>query len=90
MIVDNFSKFRWNNDDGRSKKYQSVWRDPVRFKYKGYDIISMSFPSSGGVILGQMMKAIENFDLSKLNIIHLNMFNYLLRLREEHLLTEVI
>ena len=26
----------------------------------------MSFPSSGGVILGQMMKAIENFDLSKI------------------------
>ena len=47
-------------------EYKSVWRDPVRFKYKGYDIISMSFPSSGGVILGQMMKAIENFDLSKI------------------------
>ena len=47
-------------------EYQSVWRDPVRFKYKGYDIISMSFPSSGGVILGQMMKAVENFDLSKI------------------------
>ena len=47
-------------------EYESVWRDPVRFKYKGYDIISMSFPSSGGVILGQMMKAIENFDLSKI------------------------
>ena len=47
-------------------EYKSVWRDPVRFKYKGYDIISMSFPSSGGVILGQMMKTIENFDLSKI------------------------
>ena len=47
-------------------EYKSVWRDPVRFKYKGYDIISMSFPSSGGVILGQMMKAIENFDLSEI------------------------
>ena len=47
-------------------EYESVWRDPVRFKYKGYDIVSMSFPSSGGVILGQMMKAIENFDLSKI------------------------
>ena len=46
--------------------YNSVWRDPVRFKYKDYDIISMSFPSSGGVILGQMMKAIEKFDLSKI------------------------
>ena len=46
--------------------YNSVWRDPVRFEYKDYDIISMSFPSSGGVILGQMMKAIEKFDLSKI------------------------
>tara|TARA_Y100001935_G_C17296748_1_gene506561 strand:- start:778 stop:2466 length:1689 start_codon:yes stop_codon:yes gene_type:complete len=47
-------------------EYQSIWRDPVRFKYKEYEIISMSFPSSGGIILGQMMKAIENFDLSKI------------------------
>ena len=47
-------------------EYNSVWREPVRFEYKDYDIISMSFPSSGGVILGQMMKAIEKFDLSKI------------------------
>ena len=45
-------------------EYKSVWRDPVRFKYKDYEIISMSFPSSGGVILGQMMKAIESYNLS--------------------------
>ena len=45
-------------------EYESVWRDPVRFKYKDYEIISMSFPSSGGVILGQMMKAIESYNLS--------------------------
>ena len=72
----NFSKFRRNNDDGRFKKYQSVWRDPVRFNYKNLDIISMSLPSSGGILLGQMLKAIENFDIIKiLAIIHLNMFN---------------
>ena len=47
-------------------EYNSIWRNPVRFEYKDYDIISMSFPSSGGVILGQMMKAIEKFDLSKI------------------------
>ena len=45
--------------------YESIWREPVKFKYKDYDIISMSFPSSGGILLGQMMKAIEKFDLSK-------------------------
>tara|TARA_Y200000002_G_scaffold130785_1_gene107793 strand:- start:1959 stop:3647 length:1689 start_codon:yes stop_codon:yes gene_type:complete len=46
--------------------YKSIWREPVRFKYKDFDIISMSFPSSGGILLGQMMKAIENFDLSSI------------------------
>ena len=46
--------------------YNAVWRDPVRFKYKDFDIISMSFPSSGGILLGQMMKAIEDFDLTKI------------------------
>ena len=47
-------------------QYHSVWRDPVRFEYKDYDIISMSFPSSGGILLGQMLKAIEQFDLSNI------------------------
>ena len=51
-----------NND---LSDYESIWREPVKFKYKDYDIISMSFPSSGGILLGQMMKAIEKFDLSK-------------------------
>ena len=48
------------------RDYESIWREPVKFKYKDYDIISMSFPSSGGILLGQMMKAIEKFDLSKI------------------------
>ena len=46
------------------KNYRSIWRDPVRFKYKELDIISMSLPSSGGILLGQMLKAIENYDIS--------------------------
>tara|TARA_B100001109_G_scaffold127447_1_gene103711 strand:- start:879 stop:2567 length:1689 start_codon:yes stop_codon:yes gene_type:complete len=44
--------------------YESMWREPIRFKYKDFEIVSMAFPSSGGVLLGQMMKAIEKFDLS--------------------------
>jgi gamma-glutamyltranspeptidase/glutathione hydrolase len=46
------------------KNYQSIWRDPVKFKYKELDIISMSLPSSGGILLGQMLKAIEDYDIS--------------------------
>ena len=47
------------------KNYKSIWRDPVIFKYKDLDIISMSLPSSGGILLGQMLKAIEEYDISR-------------------------
>ena len=46
------------------KNYKSIWREPVRFKYKELDIISMSLPSSGGILLGQMLKAIEDYHIS--------------------------
>jgi len=46
------------------KNYRSIWRDPVKFKYKELDIISMSLPSSGGILLGQMLKSIEDYDIS--------------------------
>ena len=49
---------------GDLKNYRSIWRDPVKFKYKELDIISMSLPSSGGILLGQMLKAIEDYDIS--------------------------
>ena len=45
------------------QNYKSVWRDPVKFKYKDLEIISMSLPSSGGILLGQMLKVIENYDI---------------------------
>jgi gamma-glutamyltranspeptidase/glutathione hydrolase len=43
--------------------YQSVWRDPIVGFYKGYKIISMSPPSSGGILLTQMLKMAEHFPL---------------------------
>ena len=45
------------------KNYKSVWRDPVRFKYKDLEIISMSLPSSGGILIGQILKSIEDYDI---------------------------
>lgn len=42
------------------KAYQAKWRDVYSFIYKGHKIISMPMPSSGGVLLHQMMKMIEN------------------------------
>ena len=48
------------------KNYNSVWRDPIKFEYKGLEVISMSLPSSGGILLGQLLKAIEGYDIEKL------------------------
>ena len=36
------------------KSYQAVIRAPVRGSYRGYDVVSMPLPSSGGVVLLEM------------------------------------
>ena len=46
------------------KNYQAVSRTPHRFTYKGYQIVGMPMPSSGGVLLHQMMKMVEGRNLS--------------------------
>jgi gamma-glutamyltranspeptidase / glutathione hydrolase len=43
--------------------YQPRERAPVRGSYRGYEIISMSPPSSGGVALVQMLNILEGYDL---------------------------
>jgi gamma-glutamyltranspeptidase/glutathione hydrolase len=47
--------------------YKPVWRNSLELEYKGLKIITMGPPSSGGIVLGQILKMIEPFDLSKLN-----------------------
>lgn len=42
------------------KSYKAKTRTALQFKYKGYDIIGMPPPSSGGIIIWQMMKMIED------------------------------
>jgi gamma-glutamyltranspeptidase / glutathione hydrolase len=42
------------------EQYKAKWRTPHSFEYKGYNILSMSMPSSGGVLLHQMMKMVED------------------------------
>ncbi|MGB2475784.1 MAG: gamma-glutamyltransferase [Flavobacteriaceae bacterium] len=45
------------------KAYSPKWREPIKFRYKELDIISMAPPSSGGICLAQMMKMVEPYDL---------------------------
>ena len=45
--------------------YQSKYRAPVAFNYRDVQIYSMPPPSSGGVIMGQILKLIEPYPLKK-------------------------
>ena len=45
-------------------RYQAVEREPVRGTYRGYDIISMAPPSSGGTALVEMLNVLEGFDVA--------------------------
>ena len=47
-------------------KYQAKERVPVRGTYRGYDIISMPPPSSGGIAMIEMFNILEGYDLRSL------------------------
>lgn len=44
--------------------YEAVWREPLRAEYRGYEVISMPPPSSGGTTLSQILNIVEGFDLT--------------------------
>lgn len=45
--------------------YVAKEREPLRGTYRGYEIISMPPPSSGGAVLLEMLNILEGYDLSK-------------------------
>lgn len=47
------------------KNYEAVWRKPLIGNYKGYEIISMPPPSSGGIALIQLLKSVEPYPISE-------------------------
>ncbi|MFD2528879.1 gamma-glutamyltransferase [Polaribacter marinaquae] len=48
------------------EKYKAIWRKPITFNYKDFKITSMTLPASGGICLAQILKAVEPYDLSKI------------------------
>ncbi|HJQ21169.1 MAG TPA: gamma-glutamyltransferase [Gemmatimonadaceae bacterium] len=44
--------------------YQAKERAPIRGTYRGYDIISMPPPSSGGIAIVEMLNILEGFNLA--------------------------
>ncbi len=48
------------------KNYQAKERTPLRGSYRGYEIISMPPPSSGGIVMLEVLNMLENYDLRKM------------------------
>jgi gamma-glutamyltranspeptidase/glutathione hydrolase len=48
------------------KSYQAVIRAPVRGSYRGYDIVSMPQPSSGGTVLLETLNILEGFPMPEM------------------------
>jgi gamma-glutamyltranspeptidase/glutathione hydrolase len=48
------------------KSYQAKLRTPIVFNYRGYGVISFAPPSSGGILIGQMLKMIEPYNVQKM------------------------
>lgn len=47
------------------KNYHSVWREAITGNYKGYKIITMPPPSSGGIALLQLLQSVEKYPLKR-------------------------
>ena len=66
-MIANVNKYggRWVKEDLTENSY--VEEKPlVTGTYRGYDIISAPLPSSGGVIICEILNILENWDLSKM------------------------
>lgn len=47
------------------KGYQAVERKPITGEYRGYKIVTMPLPSSGGIHLVQILNMLENYPLNE-------------------------
>jgi len=72
--------------------YQPVWREAIHVRFDSLDIYSMPPPSSGGVLVGQILEILEPYDFSGLtpySVDYLHLFCEASRLafadRSEHL-----
>ncbi|MCH1930545.1 gamma-glutamyltransferase [Shewanella sp. A25] len=48
------------------KNYKAVEREPIHGNYRGYEVVSMPPPSSGGVHIIEMLNVLQQFPIDKL------------------------
>lgn len=64
LVVEEMKRGKGIITEDDLKNYKAKWRTPTSFNYKGYTIVSMPMPSSGGTLLHQMMKMVEDYPLA--------------------------
>jgi gamma-glutamyltranspeptidase/glutathione hydrolase len=67
LIVDDVKRHQGLITLADMGNYVAKERQPVKGTYRGYEIISMPPPSSGGAVLIEMLNILEGFELGKLN-----------------------
>ncbi|HSD16523.1 MAG TPA: gamma-glutamyltransferase [Thermomonas sp.] len=55
---------KWTADDLAG--YRVREREPLRFEYDGWEVVTAPPPSSGGIALSEMLQVLEPWDLAKL------------------------
>ncbi|MFZ1677147.1 MAG: gamma-glutamyltransferase [Saprospiraceae bacterium] len=62
--ADNLQRFSKMKHGHITKKdllsYKAIWRKPIHIQWRDYDIYTMGLPSSGGIVMGQILKMIEH------------------------------
>src|SRR5882724_3467886 len=67
MIVDDVKRHKGLITLADMENYVVKERQPVNGKYRGYEVISMPPPSSGGAVLIEMLNILEGYELNKLD-----------------------
>jgi gamma-glutamyltranspeptidase / glutathione hydrolase len=65
LIVEEMKRGKGIIDYNDLKNYSAKKREPAIFNYKNHTIVTMPLPSSGGVLLPQMMNMIEDHPIKK-------------------------
>ena len=48
--------------------YRAIWRTPVHHRFRGDDLYMMPLPSSGGIVIAQVLTMLDWFQPEKLNV----------------------
>jgi gamma-glutamyltranspeptidase/glutathione hydrolase len=45
------------------REYKPLWRAPMRVSWRGYELYTMAPPSSGGIVMGEVLNILNGYDL---------------------------